>query len=241
MCVFGAQHHRFSPLRSSAKLADPRVLALPGWDALTALADALIAASHGQYRGWGSVVTFAACTAARIGEVSGVRVRDIDPVNWIWTVRRQTTPSPGGLADKRTKGKTARRVPLIEEIRPLVSQRLLALGRDPDARLFTGPRGGRISTAVLRDATHWDTVVTRLGYKHLRRHDLRHTGLTWMADAGGAAACPAGHRRPRLPAHHRRYLHPDLRAITLAGHSLSAHLSASPHTPESLAATLRAL
>ncbi|WP_443053956.1 tyrosine-type recombinase/integrase [Streptomyces sp. IBSBF 2435] len=23
-----------------------------------------------------------------------------------------------------------------------------------------------------------------LGYEHLRRHDLRHTGLTWMADTG---------------------------------------------------------
>jgi hypothetical protein len=46
------------------------------------------------------------------------------------------------------------------------------------ARIFTGPRGGRISTAVLRDATHWDEVVTQLGYEHLRRHDLRYTGLT---------------------------------------------------------------
>ena len=32
--------------------------------------------------------------------------------------------------------------------------------------------------------THWDEVVTQLGYEHLVRHDLRHTGLTWMADAG---------------------------------------------------------
>lgn len=39
------------------------------------------------------------------------------------------------------------------------------------ARLFTGPRGGRVTTAVLRDATHWDEVVTKLGYEHLRRHD----------------------------------------------------------------------
>jgi integrase len=50
--------------------------------------------------------------------------------------------------------------------------------------LFTGPRGGRITTAVLRDATHWDEVATALGYEHLRRHGLRHTGLTWMGDAG---------------------------------------------------------
>ncbi|MGY3678428.1 hypothetical protein [Streptomyces sp. TE33382] len=53
-------------------------------------------------------------------------------------------------------------------------------------RALPGPRGGRISTAALRDATHWDDVVTKLGYEYLRRHDLRHrhTGLTWFADAG---------------------------------------------------------
>jgi hypothetical protein len=54
----------------------------------------------------------------------------------------------------------------------LVERRIAATDGGPDARLFTGPRGGRITTAVLRDATHWDEVVTRLGYEHLRRHDL---------------------------------------------------------------------
>ncbi|MEV8288664.1 tyrosine-type recombinase/integrase [Streptomyces niveus] len=92
--------------------------------------------------------------------------------------------APGGLTDEGTKGKRARKVPIVEEIRPLVAQRLLSAGPNPDARLFTGPQGGRISTAVLRDASHWDDVVTRLGYEHLRRHDLGHTGLTWFADAG---------------------------------------------------------
>ncbi|MEV8361776.1 tyrosine-type recombinase/integrase [Streptomyces niveus] len=166
------------------ELLDPRALALPDWETLVRPAEALVAASHDRYRGWEEVVLFAACTAAQIGEVSGCRVGDIDTTRWIWTVRRQTTPAPGGLTDKGTKGKRARKVPIIEEIRPLVAQRLLSAGPEPDARLFTGPRGGRISTAVLRDATHWDTVVTKLGYEHLRRHDLRHTGLTWFADAG---------------------------------------------------------
>jgi hypothetical protein len=49
-------------------------------------------------------------------------------------------------------------VPLIEEVRPMISRRLLVPGDDPDTRLFT-PRGGRMTTAVLRDATHWDEVV----------------------------------------------------------------------------------
>jgi hypothetical protein len=48
-------------------------------------------------------------------------------------------------------------VPIIEEARELVAARLDVV-HEPDGRLFTGPRGGRISTAVLRDAIHWDEV-----------------------------------------------------------------------------------
>jgi hypothetical protein len=143
--------------------------------------------------------------------VSGVRVGDIDRANWIWTVRRQTTPGPGGLLDKGTKGKRSRKVPLIPEVRDLVAGRLDAVGPDPTARLFTGPRGGRITTAVLRDATHWDEVVTKLGHEHLRRHDLRHTGLMWLADAGVPV-----HVLRKIAGHgsltsSQRYLHPTAR------------------------------
>ncbi|MGV9675459.1 hypothetical protein ACWDSJ_09295 [Nocardia sp. NPDC003482] len=90
--------------------------------------------SADRYQGWGDVVIFAACTAARIGEVSGCRVRDIDPESWTWRVRRQTTPSPGGLDDKGTEGNRARTVPLIEEVRQPVAARLAVAGHDPDAR-----------------------------------------------------------------------------------------------------------
>lgn len=216
--------------RAEDELDDPRSLALPDWVSLTTLADTLVARSSGNYRCWGDVVLFAACTAARIGEVSGCRVRDIDTDEWTWNVRRQTTPSPGGLVDKGTKGKRARTVPLIEDIRELVLSRIAAVNRDPDARLFTGPRGGRITTAVLRDATSWDDVVAKLGYEHLRRHDLRHTGLTWMADAG----VPVHHLR-KIAGHGsltttQRYLHPDKRAVTDAGELLTKHLR-SPRSP----------
>jgi integrase len=213
---------------------DPRSLALPDWDTLTRLAAALVERSADDFAGWGEVVIFAACTAARIGEVSGVRVGDINRTEWLWKVRRQTTTSPGGLVDKGTKGKRARDVPLIEEVRDLVGRRLDIVGTSPTARLFTGPRGGRISTAVLRDATHWDEVVTKLGYEHLGRHGLRHTGLTWMADAGvpvHVLRVIAGHGSLTTT---QRYLHPDKRAITDAGQSLSNHLNParSPDGPQ---------
>ncbi len=216
--------------RAEDELDDPRSLALPSWEALTTLADALVARSHGHFTGWGHIVTFAACTAARIGEVSGVRAGDIDRATWTWTVRRQTTPGPGGLIDKGTKGKRARKVPVIEELRPMVIERLDSAA-DPDARLFTGPRGGRISTAVLRDATHWDEVVSVLGYEHLRRHDLRHTGLTWLADAGVPVHVLrkiAGHGSLTTT---QRYLHPGQRSIEDAGTALSRHLAAAAPSP----------
>ncbi|HEX6342699.1 tyrosine-type recombinase/integrase [Umezawaea sp.] len=96
-----------------------------------------------------------------------------------------------------------------------------------DARLFTGPRGGRISTAVFRDATHWDEVVNQFGYEHLRRHDLRHTGLTWMADAGVPV-----HHLQKVAGHGsltttQRYLHPNRKSVTDAGALLSQHLQRS--------------
>jgi integrase len=211
--------------RAEDELDDPRSLALPDWQALCELAAALVARSADRFGGWSDVVIFAACTAARIGKVSGIQCADIDTGAWTWTVRRQTTPSPGGLIDKGTKGKRARTVPLIGEVRPLVEKRLDAVGHDPTARIFTGPRGGRITTAVLRDATHWDEVVTQLGYEHLRRHDLRHTGLTWMADAGVPV-----HVLRKIAGHGslvttQRYLHPDAQSIADAGLALSAHLA----------------
>jgi integrase len=215
------------------ELDDPRSLALPDWDTLIRLADALVRRSHGQFAGWGDVVVFQACTCARIGEVSGVQARDVDLDTWTWTVRRQTTPGPGGLIDKGTKGKRARSVPIIEELRPMVSSRVEAVGAGTSQRLFAGPRGGRISTAVLRDATHWDEVVAELGFEHLRRHDLRHTGLTWLADAGVMVHVLqkiAGHGQITTT---QRYLHPDAESVKAAGDSLSLHLSArrSPSGP----------
>lgn len=221
------------------ELDDPRSLALPDWTSLVNLALALVTRSADTYQGWGDVVIFEACTAARIGEVSGCLVRDIDTENWIWTVCRQTTPSPGelqdggtrasggGLVDKNTKGRRAREVPLIESIRDLVQHRIDLAGGQPNARLFTGPRGGRITTATLRDATSWDDVVTTLGYEHLKRHGLRHTGLTWMADAGvplHSLRKIAGHGSITTT---QRYLHPDRQSVVDAGELLTRHLSSS--------------
>lgn len=74
---------------------EPKALALPDWATLQQLSNALVQASSDQYQGRGDTAVFAACTATRIGEVSGCRIGDIDTDTWVWMLRRQTTPRPG--------------------------------------------------------------------------------------------------------------------------------------------------
>ena len=128
----------------------------------------------------------------------------------MFVVRRQPLP---GLIDKSPKGRRARLVPIIAEIRPLVRTRLDVITDDPMARLFTGPRSGRITTAVLRDATHWDEVVARTGLCVPATPQPAPRGADMTADA----SLPV-HVLQKIAGHGslattQLYLHPDERSI----------------------------
>jgi hypothetical protein len=119
-------------------------------------------------------------------------------------------------------------VPLIPEIHELTLRRIAATDRNPNARLFTGPRGGRITTAVLRDATSWDEVVTKLGYEHLRRHDLRPDRSELDGRCRRAHPSPPQDRRARVAHHNAAVLHPNRDSVSDAAALLSKHLAISP-------------
>lgn len=121
-------------------------------------------------------MTILATTALRISEVAGLRVGDVDLDHGLVQAACQTYPGRGGLVTKPTKGRRRRTVPIIEPLRPTLAR--LTVGREPDERLITGPRGGVITTATLRDATKRDDLVRQLGLDGLVRHGLRHTALT---------------------------------------------------------------
>ena len=166
------------------------------------------------------MVTILATTALRISEVSGLLVGDVDLHRGLIHVFRQAYPGRGGLVTKETKGRRRRTVPIIEPLRPTLER--LTTGRESAARLVSGPRGGVITTATLRDATRWDDVVREIGQPGLVRHGLRHTALTWMADAGVELHIlqrVAGHQDPAVTS---RYLHPDVQAMLDAGAAFSA-------------------
>ena len=169
---------------------------------------------------WADTVTVLATTALRISEVSGLRVGDIDLGSGLLHVFRPSYPGRGGLVTKQTKGRRRRTVPIIDPLRPTLVR--LTAGRQGDDRHLSGPRGGVITTATLRDATGWDELVKSLGLSGLVRHGLRHTALTWMADAGvdlHILQRVAGHQDPAVTS---RYLHPDTQAMPDAGTAFSA-------------------
>lgn len=202
---------------------NPRDFALPDVAALDRLVAKVV--ERGRHQCWGDMVTILATTAMRISEVSGLLVGDVDMANGIVRVDWQLYPGRGGLVRKRTKGRRRRDVPIIEPLVPTLDR--LTKGRKADAGLLRGPRGGTITTATLRDATHWDEIVADLGYPDLVRHGLRHTALTWMADAGiklDILQRVAGHQDPAITS---RYLHPDRSALKAAGESFSAWWSKS--------------
>lgn len=210
--------------------ASPRDLALPDVATLERLVARLI--EVGGHPSYGDVVTILATTALRISEVAGLQVHDVELDQGLLHVRRQTYPGRVGLVSKATKARRRRVVPIIEPLRPTLAR--LTVGREPHHGLVLGPRKGVLTTATLRDATHGDEVVADLGLAGLVRHGLRHTALTWMADAGielHMLQRVAGHQDPAVTS---AYLHPDTRAVLEAGAAYSEWWSQNGPKPPTL-------
>ena len=144
----------------------------------------------------------------RISEVSGLRVDDVDLDAGPHPRRPSDLPGPRRPGDQGDQGPAPSPVPIIEPLRPTL-ERLTPWTAIRQPGCSSGPRGGVITTATLRDATGWDELVRRHRLAGLVRHGLRHTALTWMADAGVELHIlqrVAGHQDPAVTS---RYLHPD--------------------------------
>ena len=204
-----------------------RQYALPDLATLRELANAC-----GQvHQSYSDHVMLAALLAARGSEVAGLRVGDVDWENHIVWIRRQHYPGKGGLVVKQTKGRRDRPVPMLDALTPVLER--LTTGKRDDDPLLRGPRGGVLTTATVRDATHWDDLVAGLNLPGLTRHGLRHTGATWMADAGIALHVLQeilGHQSIETT---KGYLHPDHRHLAEAARQANQFLSNTPQRKDS--------
>ncbi|WP_454116482.1 tyrosine-type recombinase/integrase [Microbacterium aurum] len=203
----------------STEQASPRAHAIPDMKTLNKLAKACGRVDQS----YSDFVMLAALLAARSSEVSGLQVGDVRFEKNLVVIARQIFPGKGGLVTKPTKSRKERRVPILEPLRPVLER--LAEGKEPEAQLLVGPKGGVLTTATVRDATNWDKIVANLGLPDLTRHGLRHTGATWMADAGVPLHVLQeilGHASMETT---RGYLHPDDRHLASAAEQANAFLS----------------
>lgn len=182
----------------------------------------IVAACAAIHQSYADHVLISALLAARSSEVAGLIVGDVDWASKLVIVERQCFPGSGGLTIKPTKNRRIRRVPLVEPLEPAL--RRLTTERPHDSPLLRGPRGGAITTAALRNATDWDALVASLGLPGLRRHDLRHAGATWFANAGvpiHVVSDILGHASVETT---RAYLHTDDTALENAAARMNQHL-----------------
>ncbi|AZU01070.1 site-specific integrase [Brevibacterium linens] len=211
---------------SSPADTSPRAHAIKDLETLTKLAEAC----GGAGQPYSDYVMLCALLSARSSEVAGLWVED---VNWdanIVTIRKQTFPSSSGLVTKQTKGREERPVPILRPLVPVLER--LTAGKEPTDRVLIGVRGGVITTENVSRATKWDELVNEMGLPQLSRHGLRHTGATWMADAGiplHVLQKILGHKSIDTT---KGYLHPDLGHIAKAGELANRFLDAQAEAPE---------
>jgi integrase len=136
----------------------------------------------------------------RRGEILGLQRGDIDELHWQLRVERAfVVHQDGKHAIGQPKTDAGRRVIAIpRNVAPLVSDHLAKyVGEGSEAWLFPGESGQPITPRTLDRA--WDKARRAAGRPDLHLHDLRHSGLTWLAVAGATTAelmHRAGHASP---------------------------------------------
>ena len=79
----------------------------------------------------------------------------------------------------------ARTVACPAAIIPMLRDRVdKFVGPEPEALIFTGPRGGTWRRSSFRRYSRWHETVQKIGVPGLHFHDLRHAGNHWAASSG---------------------------------------------------------
>ena len=146
------------------------------------LAAAVDAIGNGREHGFGTLIRVLAYCGLRWGELSGLRVRDVDLVRGRLEVSH-TIVEVGGVQHEQTpKDYEHRSIPvpatILEQLREHIE------GRELDEPVFPGPRGnGWLRGRVFRRGW-FNQAAAEIGYEGLTPHEMRHTAASLAISAG---------------------------------------------------------
>jgi len=135
---------------------------------------------------WGRLFALAVYTFARAGELAALKWSDVDLEHGTIHVH-QSNDRVRKRGIKATKSETARRIPVEPELAPL----LAAMRREAGGKglVFRMPSAGVLSYKLKRyleraGVERSDLFASDATRKAVTFHDLRATGITWMAARG---------------------------------------------------------
>lgn len=131
----------------------------------------------------GDVVSLLAYTGLRFGELTGLRVEDVDLKARRIRVRRSITQVGGKLIEGNPKSAVGRRsIPIPERLRNVLATRIA--GRPPGEPAITSPNGALLGLENWKRSVKWRQSIAEIGRPNLRVHDLRHTYASLARRAG---------------------------------------------------------
>jgi integrase len=131
----------------------------------------------------GDVVSLLAYTGLRFGELTGLRVEDVDLKARRIRVRRSITQVGGKLVEGNPKSAAGRRsIPIPERLLNALATRIV--GRAPGEPAITSPNGALLGLENWKRSVKWRQSIVEIGRPNLRVHDLRHTYASLARRAG---------------------------------------------------------
>jgi integrase len=161
---------------------------------------------------YGTLVRFAAYTGLRAGEIAALRVKRLDLLRGTVRVVESASEVGGRLISGPTKTHAERTVRLPHFLRDELAAYLADRPHEPDAFLFTAPKGGPLRHNNFYQRFFRSALRAAGLSEQVRFHDLRHTCATLLIAQGAhpkAIQVHLGHSSIQVTMDRYGHLFPD--------------------------------
>lgn len=148
-------------------------------------------------------------TGQRLMNVASMRWRDVDLTAGTWS-----------LSATQTKQKAAVTVPLTAQASAILKRRREVAAKGAQFVFPADSAAGHIT----RPQRRWERLVERAGLQDVRKHDLRHTAASWLAQRGASLAiigAALGHRDIKSTMRYAHMIIDPVRAALQSAHDES--------------------